>query len=163
MAACQTLVRRPCHVHDSIRARLSPTYLRLAVIRFRTTTERPRNWLSRKEQRRLLLLVLSLGLVLVLIGEVRKPHRWDWFFLLSGQDDARGTGREPPPEQDIDTRVPPPAIDDPDPDVFLSPAPARSTINTARRLFPGVKPEYFEAVEDLRYFTPKTTGRGSIC
>ena len=40
-----TRVRWPRHAHDSTRTRLSPTNVRLAVIRFRTTSDRPRNWL----------------------------------------------------------------------------------------------------------------------
>ena len=146
------LVRCPCHAHDPIRARLSPINLRLAVIRFRTTSERPRNWLSRSEQWRLLLLVVSLGLVILLISEIRKPQRWGWFRLLTGEDDASGADHERTPGQEIDTRVRPPATDNPDPDVFISPAPAKPNTDTARQLFPGVKPEYFEPVADHKVF-----------
>ncbi len=126
--------------------------MRLAVIRFRTTTERPHHWLSRREQWRLLVLVFSLGLVILLIGEVRKPGRWDWFLLLTGEDDSSGADHDQTPGRDIDTRVQRPAVENSDPDVFISPGPAVAKFDTSKQFFPGVKPEYFEPVADHKVF-----------
>ncbi|MBN1587989.1 MAG: hypothetical protein JW888_00575 [Pirellulales bacterium] len=41
---------------------------------------RPRDYSGRREQGRLLLLVMSLGLVLIAMNEARKPKNWELFF-----------------------------------------------------------------------------------
>lgn len=78
----------------------------------------PRDYFSRREQWRLLMLVMSLGLVLILINEARKPENWRWLLGNSQAEqqdpaaDQDGTatwdkrigpgkqGAQPLPEQD---------------------------------------------------------------
>ncbi len=64
------------------------------------------NYASRKAQRQLLLLVITLGLVFVLMGEAAKPENWQW--LWGGQqerpaDDAQVAA--PDESQDVDSRL----------------------------------------------------------
>lgn len=47
---------------------------------------KPRNYLARREQRRLLMLVLSLGLIFILMGEARRPENWRWLTGAAGGD-----------------------------------------------------------------------------
>lgn len=47
-----------------------------------------RNYLQRREQLRLLSLVLALGLVVILMNEVRKPRNWAWFMMLCGEENT---------------------------------------------------------------------------
>ncbi|MBN2023762.1 MAG: hypothetical protein JW809_13325 [Pirellulales bacterium] len=53
---------------------------------------RPRDYFSRREQGRLLLLVGALGLVVILAVEARKPANWTWFARL----DESAASQEPP-------------------------------------------------------------------
>lgn len=65
--------------------------------------QKPRvpNYLSQREQRKLLALVLCIGLLLLAIQEAGKPHTWNWLWRL--------TGHAVPGEQPrVDTRLPPP-------------------------------------------------------
>lgn len=48
------------------------------MLDFRPKGARTRNYLARREQRRLLFLVLSAGLVMLLIQEASKPKHWAW-------------------------------------------------------------------------------------
>ncbi|MEX0867318.1 MAG: hypothetical protein WD030_08160, partial [Pirellulales bacterium] len=41
---------------------------------------RPRDFLSHKEQRKLLALIMGVGLVVLLISEARKPDKWKWLW-----------------------------------------------------------------------------------
>lgn len=59
---------------------------------------RTRNYLARHEQRKLLGLVLMVGLVLLLMREVANPDRWKW--MWAGVPAAQGR-----PEPRVDTRV----------------------------------------------------------
>ena len=73
----------------------------------------PRDYFSRPEQYRLLLLVFSLMLVVVLIFETAKPKNWEWMF---------GTPETTVPTPPIDTRRPTPNNPSPLPEgTFLSP------------------------------------------
>ena len=56
----------------------------------------PRNYLSRREQWRLLGLVLALGLVVILMGEARDPDNYPWFKPPDeeGKVEVRGRIRE---------------------------------------------------------------------
>ncbi|MBN1910715.1 MAG: hypothetical protein JW818_13300 [Pirellulales bacterium] len=56
----------------------------------------PRNYFSRREQWRLLMLVGTLGLVFILMFEARKPVNWAWFDALSGKDAVPDAPAEPP-------------------------------------------------------------------
>lgn len=48
------------------------------MLDFRPKGARTRNYLNRREQRRLLLLVMSAGLVMILIQEASRPKHWAW-------------------------------------------------------------------------------------
>jgi hypothetical protein len=50
---------------------------------------KPRNYLSRREQRRLLFLVLALGLAVILMCEARKPEHWQCFQTPDGKNGPR--------------------------------------------------------------------------
>jgi len=101
------------------------------VVRFQGNSP-PRNYLSRREQWRLLLLVMSLGLAIVLMLEARKPENWRWFEALDRPNrDAAGEGglgltAEPSAE---------------------TPA-GRRDERRPEGLFPGVRPDYLQAVLD---------------
>lgn len=69
-------------------------------MRFRTSTPAP-SYFSGGQQRRLLLLVLSLGLVVFLMREAGQPDRWKWFEVL-----APGPGQVSDADA-VDTRLPP--------------------------------------------------------
>lgn len=45
-------------------------------------TPKPRSYLSRREQWRLLVLVMAMGLVVFLMNEARKPENWAWLFAV---------------------------------------------------------------------------------
>ncbi len=65
--------------------------------------QKPRvpNYLSQREQRKLLAVVLCIGLLLLAFQEAGKPHTWNWLWKL--------TGHVVPGEQPrVDTRLPPP-------------------------------------------------------
>jgi hypothetical protein len=113
-------------------------------------TPKPRNYLARREQWRLLLLVLSLGLVVILMNEARKPRNWLWLTDAGGgRGDlhvARGSSEGPP----IDTRLNPVPRQAEIPGTFTSDAPTlvEAEEDTSGRYFPGVKPKYLELVRD---------------
>ena len=67
----------------------------------------PKNYLARREQLRLLMLVGSLMLVIILMNEARKPQNWAWLTRLQDQsltEDELGGG-------EIDTRALPAGVD----------------------------------------------------
>ena len=85
----------------------------------------PRNYLSRRQQWRLLLLVMSLGLVLLLMSEARDPTNWAW---VAGPGEGGNASSW-----------------------TLAPAGSagRSTgEESVGGYFPGVKPGYFDDVRD---------------
>jgi hypothetical protein len=105
----------------------------------------PRNYLSRREQWRLLLLVVGLGLVVMTMFEAREADNWRWIWRL---DRNRAEDAEP-----VDTRLRPKAkgeeiadsfISRPDPEVDADDEAAEP----ARRYFPGVKRTYLDTIED---------------
>jgi len=103
-------------------------------------SRRPRNYLARREQWRLLLLVALLGLVILAIGEASKPETWAWFFGQEAQPQDAAPARPP---QDAKT----PRFDNrPQPaggeDRALLP------VDPSGRFLPGVDPKLLEAVED---------------
>ena len=56
---------------------------------------KPRNYLSRREQHRLLFLVLALGLAVILMCEARKPENWQWLKNPDGNKGPRAVGMLP--------------------------------------------------------------------
>jgi len=113
----------------------------LAVVNFRRTPP-PRNYLSRREQWRLLLLVMSLGLIVLLMSEARDPANWQWFFALDN-----GAAAGPADGPAIDNRLAPETAEEGVPGAFVSPAAAGARQQTSGR-FPDVPPKLLETVRD---------------
>ena len=111
----------------------------LSVVDFQKTPK-PRNYLARREQWRLLLLVMSLGLVAVLMLEARKPENWAWIEALD-----RGAGRDAADSGRGEPAGRPAAASRPTDEVP----------GTGGRYFPGVKPAYFDSVRDDTTFRPQ--------
>ncbi len=127
---------------------------------------RPPNYLARGQQRRLLLMVMLLGLVVVLVFQARDPGNYEWLksppsaagdglSSLSVADgpntDAGDSGQADLPD---DTRLEP-RITAADPEgTFLSIAPAalQAPEQASSRYFPGVNLEYLATVRDDRPF-----------
>ncbi len=119
-------------------------------------TPKPRNYFSRREQWRLLFMVMTLGLVAVLMMEAGKPQRWQWFVALDGGSDGSQPDLPAPAEDPIDTRMPPPDPAREIPGSFRSPGtpPPEAEEDTTGRYFPGIKPEYLQWVRDDKVFCP---------
>lgn len=116
---------------------------------------KPRNFLSRREQRRLLFLVLTLGLVLFLVFEARKPKYYQWIVAPDrGGEDPPAVGKASSDDRQIDTRVPPDPRTEEFPGTFFSPEPPDPDQATPPRYFPGVKPSYLKSVRDNRLLGP---------
>jgi len=104
----------------------------------------PRNYLARREQWRLLGLVLGLGLIVLLMSEARNPDNYRWMFG-GGQDE----GTSDVETTDMDNRYQPPARGPQVPGTFTSRAePDEAETDTTGRYFPGVKPAFLEEVRD---------------
>lgn len=112
-------------------------------------TPKPRNYLSRREQRRLLLLVLALGLVVFLIMEAD-----DLAEKLCGSENSPPGASGSTQVTEIDNRLEPPSQKDEIPGTFTSPAPVKDDApeDTTGRYFPGVKPVYLKEVRDNTTF-----------
>lgn len=115
---------------------------------------RPRNYLSRREQWRLLWLVLLLGLVVILALEARKPERYRWLLgegpREGGSPATSGSSHAGSP---IDSRLPPRDSDE-IPGTYVSPKAAAPKQRTSSRFFPGVKPGLLESIRDNKPLTP---------
>ena len=114
----------------------------------RSRTQPPRDYFSRREQYRLLVLVSMLMFVLIAMNEARKPQNWRW--LWNQQLAAQATEQTP-----VDTRLPPPTrpalpIDGfttPRPTAVESSSPKRRT-SPSREFLPGITPELLSTLED---------------
>jgi hypothetical protein len=115
---------------------------------------RPRNFLSRREQWRLLFLVLMLGVVVILALEARKPEHYQWLLALDERGGGSAEGGVAPDDRPIDTRVPPERESQEIPGTFLSPAPPKPDEATPSRRFPGVRPSLLRSVRDDRLLGP---------
>lgn len=115
-------------------------------MRFRRRQPAP-NYLSGALQRRLLLLVMALGLVLILMREAGKPQRWEWFNLLTSAGPAGH-------EEAVDTRLATPEDSD-KPGVIYAPNDADDAPLPAAaggRYFPGVDTRLLARVRDDTIF-----------
>ncbi len=116
------------------------------MVNFRRTSK-PRNYLSRGEQWRMLLLVMSLGLVYFMMTEARDPKNWRWFSALgsNGNSTAAGAAEQTP----IDNRITPSAKNEL-PNTFISPdeTPPELQQQPVGRYFPGVEPQLFKTIRD---------------
>jgi len=119
---------------------------------------RPRNFLSRGEQWRLLLLVLALGLVVILALEARNPQYYRW--LLPDADS--GAGRAARGDRSgqsvswkrIGARVRPQVGEGAAPGTSASPPRAEQQEATSSRYFPGVDPGRLSSVSDNKPLWP---------
>ncbi|MHB1035609.1 MAG: hypothetical protein ACYC35_03005 [Pirellulales bacterium] len=119
----------------------------LPVFNFRQNTK-PRNYLGRREQWRLLVLVMSVGLVALLMLKARDPRNWQW--IAGGKDDRAAA------KTNIDTRLHPASPDEP-PGMLVSPIPLPTEPDAHSRYFPGVQPDQLKAVRDDTFFRPQET------
>ncbi len=108
----------------------------------------PRNYFARREQWRLLGLVMGLGLVVILMSELRDPdNREAWFgWLQQNTQPAEGAA---PEATKIDNLAPTPQRASEIPGSFIARAePAEAEADTSGKYFPGVKSGHLEEVRD---------------
>jgi hypothetical protein len=117
------------------------------VIDFRRS-RRPRNYLSRREQWRLLLLVMSLGLVMVLMSQARDPRNWAWLVALGDRGKGEPSTLVPAADAPLEDagRQKPPKLETPG--TSQPPGPAKTEDEATARYFPGVEPKYLAAIRD---------------
>lgn len=144
------------------------------MLDFRPKGVRARNYLARREQRRLLGLVLAAGVVILLIQEAAQPRRWFWFVGGAGAPPA---AQVQPPARQADegheavaadltagklqpnraapdrADPPPPASSRPlQPGEFIAEADAEPELPAGKNYFPGVEPRLLRAVRDDTVF-----------
>lgn len=109
----------------------------------------PRNYLARREQWRLLLLVATLGLVIFLAREVRHGptigRALEAMFSPARRDEI-------PRDAEVDTRLQDRQGEGAIPGTFLSPRVVRPTEASDGEYFSGVNPAYLEQVRDDTFF-----------
>ena len=116
---------------------------------------KPRNYLARREQWRLLLMVMTLGLVIVLMMEASNPKNYPWLFGTAQDEDASAPApKRPADAPPIDDRVVPKPPVNELPGTFFSPAPVDPDApeDTSGEYFPGVKPKLLEQARDNTTF-----------
>jgi hypothetical protein len=114
------------------------------VVRLRSPNHpRPRNYLSHREQWRLLLLVMSLALVVIMIRQVRRPESVAWLgrVFSDGQASQQPAGGDAVP-------TPPPAMPA-GPTVRIT---ADGASDAASHYFPGVDVTPLATIRDNTYF-----------
>ena len=111
-------------------------------------THKPRNYLARREQWRLLVLVLSLGLVAGMISKARDPKSFAWFAALEDPSRWTNAANVSSREAEVDNRLPPRPAREEVPGTFVSPAAPQRDPAGDGRYFRGVKPECLSAVVD---------------
>ncbi len=110
----------------------------------------PRNYLARREQWRVLLMVAALGLVLLLAREIRQGmtigRALQAMFGAAEEDEI-------PREGGVDTRLMDPQEEDLIPGTFRSPREVKPTATERTdEFFPGVKPGYLDQIRDDSFF-----------
>lgn len=115
---------------------------------------RSRNYLARTEQRKLLGLVLTVGMVLFLIEQAANPQRWVWLLQPAGGppagqgDPARFAKVEQPPE--LRRRQA-------GKNEFIADAGQKEELPAHKRFFPGVDRELLAGVRDDTVFRSSET------
>jgi len=109
-----------------------------------------RNFLARREQRRLLFLIVGLGAVLLVGWELRRGSSF-----LPGIEALFGP--RPVREGPIDTRLQAVSDDGSPPDAVFMPRDVRPPEDTTGDYFPGVRPGYLDKVRDDAFFRPQET------
>lgn len=110
---------------------------------------RPRNYLGRREQWRLLALVAALGLVALLIGRAARPDSWNWMW---GGRTSPVAEIEPSPATPVDTRLAVVAPSSSEPDAVVVAPPEPDGPAPGRRLLPGVDLALLDTVRDDQVF-----------
>lgn len=111
-----------------------------------STRSKPPSYLGRREQRRLISLIILFGLVVFLMREAAKPANWHWFAALNNPVPAG-----PKSAAEIDTRLKPLAQTEGVSGEITMPAEKAAPANAAG-YFPGVKPELLASVKDDTVF-----------
>jgi hypothetical protein len=102
----------------------------------------PRNYFSRREQLRLLALVIGLGLVIVMMREASREENWHW---LTGKADH--SAPEQPRQYDTSYQ---PTLPVQDPESVRIASTLAHEPAAGQGYFPGVVPEYLSRVKDNR-------------
>jgi hypothetical protein len=121
------------------------------VLRFRTSNKRPvPNYLGSHEQRRLLVLVMLLGLAMIAARQAGDPRLWRWLFAgQAASGDARDkAGVLGVARGEIDTRLRKSTATADPPDVVVIQAPIEVGGTSGKRLMHGIRPEWLTAVRD---------------
>ena len=113
----------------------------------------PKNYLARREQWRLLLLIMTFGFVILAMNEARKPHNWDWMFGEQAFQDDAADGSDYDYDYNTTYR---PKIEEPEPVGTVRIVPYVETIDEgdSRKYFPGVEPKYIRQIKDNTPFRP---------
>jgi hypothetical protein len=115
---------------------------------------RSRNYMARGEQRKLLGLVLAVGLVLFLIEEAANPQRWAWMFQAAGQPVAAANpARQAKVEQPPELRRRQAARGE-----FIAESEHKEELPATKTFFPGVDRELLAKVRDDTAFRPSEAG-----
>jgi hypothetical protein len=122
----------------------------VARLRFSGTPSKTRNYLSRKEQYRVLWLVAALGLVVMLMFRAADPATWHWLTQID-QPRSSDQGKE------VDTRLQAPSGGEKVHGSFESPAvrephASQSAKTKTGSYFEGVRPKLLEKVRDDAIF-----------
>jgi len=124
-------------------------------------TDRPRNFLARKEQTRLLLLVMSLGLAVMVAIKAADPDTWRWLEAMAQNSEDPSSQRESGEGEAVDTRLRP-ASEDRIPGTLRNPMPIgeeeAAPVVAPGRYFPGVRPEYLREIKDNTFFSAPESG-----
>ncbi|MBI85596.1 MAG: hypothetical protein CMJ81_20575 [Planctomycetaceae bacterium] len=115
----------------------------------------PPNYMSRRVQLRLLILVSSLLGVALLMAEVRKPKFWDWMWhgqQLPAQSHQNGSNRNNHPTVDsrISTRIFENDANVPDALIIRPHQSLGRFVKNCDSYFPGVEADLLEVIEDDR-------------
>lgn len=120
------------------------------MLDFRPKGGPTRNYFARREQRKLLGLVLAVGLVVLLIETAANPRRWQWMLNAPGQAGAQPAAkgeRRAKVEQPASLRKRTTHVDE-----FIAEAEPNEAIAADKRFFAGVRPELLAKVRDDTVF-----------
>lgn len=113
------------------------------MLDFRPKGGRTKNYYSRPEQRKLLLLVLSVGMVLFLIEQAANPQRWLWIWQV-----GQGAAANDKPERHAKVEQPPELNRKLARDEFIAEGEHREALPAGKKFFPGVDSELLATVRD---------------
>ena len=113
----------------------------------------PPNYMSRRVQLRLLILVSSLLGVALLMAEVRKPKYWDWMwrgqqFQTQSHQDMSNQNDRPPVDTRLSTRISQNDANVPDAVIIRPHQPLGGSVKSGNSYFPGVQADLLEVIED---------------